>query len=125
MIRILHYLWAGPNTLLGLSLLPLAVWTGGGARIVEGAVEIYGGWIVPLLRRAPIVRGGAAALTLGHAILGIDETALDRTRRHEHGHIRQYERWGPFFLPAYLGASLWLRVRGKDPYHDNPFEQIP
>jgi hypothetical protein len=123
MMRLLRYLWAGPNTAFGLCLLPAALVTGGGARIVDGAMEIYGGFISSLLRRAPFVVGGASALTLGHVILGIDPTALDKIRRHEHVHIRQYEKWGPLFLPAYLGASMWLMVRGKDPYHDNPFEK--
>jgi hypothetical protein len=37
-------------------------------------------------------------------------------------HVRQYERWGPLFVPAYLVSSLVLWLRGRDPYWDNPFE---
>ena len=37
--------------------------------------------------------------------------------------MRQYERWGPFFIPAYLAASLWMLVTGRDPYRENPFER--
>jgi len=37
-------------------------------------------------------------------------------------HVRQYERWGPLFGPAYLGCSLVLWLMGKRAYRDNPFE---
>ncbi|MDO8964417.1 MAG: hypothetical protein Q7W30_08015 [Coriobacteriia bacterium] len=42
---------------------------------------------------------------------------------HEHVHVRQYERWGPFFLPAYAISSLVQLARGGDPYRDNRFER--
>ena len=62
-------------------------------------------------------------MTLGHVILGASEADLDAARRHEQVHVRQYERWGPLFIPAYLAASAWLWLRGRDPYRDNPFER--
>jgi hypothetical protein len=37
--------------------------------------------------------------------------------------VRQCERWGPFFLPAYGVASLIALVRRKNPYLDNAFER--
>jgi hypothetical protein len=37
-------------------------------------------------------------------------------------HVRQYEHWGPLFVPAYLAASLWALLRGRDPYYHNWFE---
>ena len=37
--------------------------------------------------------------------------------------MRQYERWGPFFLPAYLLSSLVALLLGRDPYLDNRFER--
>jgi hypothetical protein len=61
-------------------------------------------------------------MTLGHVILGRDTAALAATREHERVHVRQYERWGPLFIPAYLGCSLYLWLRRRDPYYDNPFE---
>jgi hypothetical protein len=61
-------------------------------------------------------------MTLGHVILGQDRLTLDIVRDHEHVHVRQYEVWGPAFLPAYLGCSAWLWVARRDPYLDNPFE---
>ena len=48
---------------------------------------------------------------------------LDRTRAHELVHVRQYERWGPLFVPAYLLSSAYFLIRGCDPYLDNPFER--
>jgi hypothetical protein len=45
------------------------------------------------------------------------------SRAHERVHVRQYERWGPLFLPSYLFLSLYMYLRGCDPYRDNPFER--
>ncbi len=123
-----RYLWAGPNTLLGLLLAMIARLTGGHAKLVDGVIEASGGALRPLLRLMPTTGSlrhprGAAALTLGHVVLAVDEAALDRTRSHERIHVRQYERWGPLFLPAYLLASLTASLRGRDPYRDNRFER--
>ena len=62
-------------------------------------------------------------MTLGHVVIARDATSHDKTRAHERIHVRQCERWGPFFIPAYLLTSLVLKLRGKDAYHDNPFER--
>lgn len=62
-------------------------------------------------------------MTIGHVILGQDLFCLDACRDHEMVHVRQYERWGPLFLPAYGIGSLWAWCRGKHPYYDNPFER--
>lgn len=61
-------------------------------------------------------------MTLGHTILGVDRQALETCRDHEHVHVKQFELWGPFFLFAYLGCSAFLWLRGRDYYHENPFE---
>jgi hypothetical protein len=61
-------------------------------------------------------------MTLGHVVIGRDPVVLDRCRKHEWVHVRQYERWGPLFLPAYLLCSAWLWWHGRNPYLDNPFE---
>ena len=58
-----------------------------------------------------------------HVVLGRDETLLDLTREHERVHVRQCERWGPLFLPAYLLASVLVFLRGGRAYLDNPFER--
>jgi hypothetical protein len=90
-------------------------------QIERGCVEVYGGFVQWGLQRVMGGRG-AAAMTLGHSILGQTQNTLRVARDHEHVHVRQYERWGPFFLPAYLGCALALWLRGKDAYLDNPFE---
>jgi hypothetical protein len=120
--RWLRWLWASPYTGLGVALGLLGVATGGGFAIRRGALEFHGGAVRWLLSRFPL-EGGAIALTLGHAILGVDREALDLAREHEHVHVRQFERWGPLMGPAYVGASLWLWLQCRRPYRDNPFER--
>jgi hypothetical protein len=75
-----------------------------------------------LLSRMPI-SGGAAAMTLGHVVIARSKECLDTSREHELVHVAQYERWGPLFVPVYLGWSAWLWLRGYDAYLDNPFEE--
>lgn len=123
LLKLLAYLWASPNTLLGLIIVFVAVCTGGQARIVRGVVEVHGGFATRLLSGWVLWIRHAAAMTLGHVILGRNQECLNHSRDHEHVHVRQYERWGPLMLPAYLGSSLLLYFRGLDPYLDNPFEQ--
>lgn len=119
--RIISYVWAGPWTLVGCMIGCLGIVTGGTLRIEGGSLEFAGGVIIPMLRSIPI-QGGAVAITLGHVVLGITQSDLSRCRDHEQVHIRQYERWGPFFVPAYLLAGIAVWLRGKDPYRANPFE---
>ena len=122
MIRILKYVWASPASILGILCLPLAKIGGGGASVVEGILEIHGGLLGRILKgRVPVI-GSCAAMTLGHVVIGQDLHSLACTREHERVHVRQYERWGPFFIPAYLLASLVAKLRGRHPYLDNPFE---
>ena len=118
----LIYLWTFPTTLVGLLFLPLALLTGGRAQLVDGVVEIHGGVVRLFLRRFVILKGGTSAMALGHVVLGQDRDALEWSRPHERIHVRQCERWGPLFLPAYVLASLWMLLRGRSPYRDNPFE---
>ncbi len=117
------YLWAFPTTLLGLLFVPLALISGGGMSMVTGALEIHGGLVAFFLRRCTLLRGGASAMTLGHVVLGRDQQLLAATRDHERVHVRQCERWGPFFLPAYGIASLVAWLQRKNPYLDNMFER--
>lgn len=106
-----RYVWAGPWSVLGLLL------------------SVF-------FRRRSVVRGillaeGASwprklgwryrAMTLGHVVLSVDELDL-RTLRHELAHVRQYERWGPFFIPAYVAATVGAKLRGGHGYRDNAFE---
>ncbi|MBL8827902.1 MAG: hypothetical protein JNM18_13075 [Planctomycetaceae bacterium] len=116
------YLWASPATLLGLSVVPIVWWQSGSIALVQGVIEIHGGIVTRCLHRGLPWAGPAAAMTLGHVVWGCDRASLERTRAHERVHVRQYERWGPLFIPLYLSWSLWLEWQGRDPYRDNPFE---
>lgn len=122
-LRPLIYLWVSPASLIGLSMIPIALLQGGRARLVDGVVEAHGGIITRLLRRGLPWVGAGAAITLGHVVWGCDAQCLERSRVHERVHVRQYERWGPLFIPLYLALSLVAAARGLDPYYDNPFER--
>ena len=119
----MRVIWALPNTILGLILTLAALCTGGRTAVVNGVVESHGGAVAFMLRRLVLIRGGASAMTLGHVVVGRDPASLERTRSHERVHVRQYETWGPFFLPAYLAATLIAAARGRHYYLDNHFER--
>jgi hypothetical protein len=121
--RPIFYLWALPTTAVGLLFVPVALLSGGGMRLVQGVVEIHGGLVRLFLEHCTLLKGGASAMTLGHVVIGRSRDVLDQTRSHERIHVRQCERWGPLFIPAYLGASLIIWARGGQPYLDNPFER--
>lgn len=120
--RIASYAWAGPNSLLGLIAGLLLLCFGGRVQWIRGAIEFSGGLIGSLFK-SRIVACRFRAITLGHVILGTDEAALSAAREHEQVHVRQYERWGPFFLPAYVISSAWQGVLGRRIYRDNYFER--
>jgi hypothetical protein len=121
-MKAIKYLWAAPNSLLGLVLGLLAVLLGARARVHRGALEVGGGRVGHAVSRLPAPYA-FSAVTMGHVILGVNHAALSELRRHEHVHVRQYERWGPLFLPAYFASSLLAWVRGRDPYRENHFER--
>ena len=120
--RLLRYLWAAPYTVLGLLLGGVGMLFGAKARRHHGVVEIFGGGIGQRLARLPEPLR-FSAMTLGHVILAVDRSALAQLRQHEHVHVRQYERWGPAFVPAYLLSSLLQLLRGRNPYRENHFER--
>ena len=120
-MKLLRYLWVSPASLVGLVLGLVALASGARARVVDGAIEVAGGHVRSLILRLPEgLRFGA--ITLGHVIVGLDHAVLAHAREHEHVHVRQYEKWGFFFFPLYLGSSLLQLARGRDPYRDNCFE---
>lgn len=123
-MRQIGYLWAAPVTAVGLVLVLLACVSGGSARVRHGIVEAYGGCITWFLRGGRFRKGGAA-MTLGHVVMARDAESLARSRLHELAHVRQFERWGLFLLPAYWLVGVWLWCRGYHPYLDNPFEPPP
>lgn len=123
LLRIVVYLWTSPTTLAGCLLLVPTLCTGGRCRVVDGALEVWGGFTTFFLKHCTLLKGGATAMTLGHIVLARDEMAHDLTRSHERIHVKQAEQWGPLFLPAYGMASLIALLRGKRPYRDNYFER--
>ena len=122
MKSVLRILWASPWTLFGLTIGIFCKPFSSHISIYHGTIGCYGAGVAWILRRMPI-EGGASAMTLGHTILARDRSSLLATHPHELVHVRQYELWGPFFVPAYLLCGLWLWCRRKDAYWDNPFEK--
>ncbi len=115
---IARYAWAAPTTLIGLAAGLLTLASGGRGQAREGALEFYGGFATWLSRVI-----GFGAMTLGHVILGRDALCLDLFRDHEQAHVRQVERWGIAFIPAYVVASYIAWRSGLHYYHDNWFER--
>ncbi len=111
MRALLVRLWAGPWSLVGLllSLFFRRRYVTRGVVLAEGA-----SWPTRLGWRY-------RAVTFGHVVLSIDELDAD-TMQHELAHVRQYERWGPLFLPVYGLASVLAKLRGGHYYRDNTFE---
>jgi hypothetical protein len=122
LLRLLAYLWALPVTVIGLCLGLMSVISGGHWQLRGGVVEVTGGLAGWLLRGSRWWRGGAAT-ALGHVILARDQDCLERSNAHERAHVRQFERWGVFLLPAYFLIGQWLALRGYDRHLDHPFEQ--
>jgi hypothetical protein len=122
-MSIARYIWAAPNSLIGLIVVPIIALTKGGLEVVDGVLEVHGPFVAWLLRRCIPMRGGAAAITFGHVVLGRDQHTLSSTRAHERVHVRQYELWGPAFIPAYLLAAVWGVMTGSGAYYGNVFER--
>lgn len=85
-------------------------------------LEFWGGFIPLFLRYFPFIAGSPVA-TFGHVVVGRSPRHLDACRPHQLIHVRQYEHWGPLFVPMYLIWWFFLLSRGKHPYYDNPFER--
>lgn len=117
--RALAYFWAAPSSALGLLLVATA---GARVRVREGVLEAHGPGIAKSFDVLPSTRP-IAAMTLGHVVVARDLDALESTRAHERIHVHQYERWGPFFVPAYACASVIAWIRRGDAYRDNVFER--
>jgi hypothetical protein len=116
LLQIGRYAWAAPCTVVGLFPAVLALLMGGTAQIRSGAIEIA------FARTGRESRIPFGAMTLGHVILGQSRQLLCELRPHEQEHVRQYERWGLFFLIAYPASSLYQLLRGRNPYRYNHFE---
>jgi hypothetical protein len=110
MAAALGFVWTLPNTLLGL-LLGLLTFQRPrllGGLVVFDRAERGLTW---LLRRI-----GRSAMTVGYVVLSarpLEGTLLE----HERHHVRQYRRWGPLFIPAYLLLAIPFG------YRRHPFER--
>ena len=113
-------LWASPTTIIATAIGVLGLPFGTKFRRQGRTLEIYGGVVEWLLSKTPV---DALAMTLGHVIWRQNSASLDFCREHELIHVRQYERWGPFFIPLYFYYSFLMWLTGKHPYYDNPFER--
>ena len=85
------------------------------------ALEFYGGGVNWFLRN--FCGQWVSAITFGHTILGRNPRLLAACREHEWVHVRQYQRWGPLFGPAYIFSSIIVWMQGKRAYRDNHFER--
>jgi len=61
------------------------------------------------------------AQTLGRYVFA-REPMPDDIVAHECEHIRQWQRFGPLYLPLYFGSSAVASLRGRPAYWDNRFE---
>jgi hypothetical protein len=104
--------------MVGLLAGTLTLCTGGRGQVRSGALEFHGGFARWLAEKWSF-----SAMTLGHVIIGRDPWCLDVCRDHEQAHVRQVERWGAVFIPAYLLASVVAWSRGEHYYLDNYFER--
>src|SRR5215208_425220 len=77
--RIVRYLWAAPTTAMG-AVVVLAGLHGATLRVVDGVLEAHGPAIAWMLRNLTVMPGGAAALTLGHVVIGVDAASLESAR---------------------------------------------
>ncbi|HEV7504095.1 MAG TPA: hypothetical protein VGS07_04220 [Thermoanaerobaculia bacterium] len=118
--KLLVYLWAGPTTLLGLIVAGLTALSKGRCEVREGILAVSGGFARRFLS-SRLLR--ANAMALGHVVMARDRVVLERCWAHERQHVRQAEKWGVAFIPAYLLASAWAFLSGCHYYYDNWFEK--
>jgi Domain of unknown function (DUF4157) len=108
--RVCRYVWAAPNTAVGLL----------GAATVRGRWSLREGVLLVEHARGGLAAAlgwrGFTAITLGHVVI-VRGRAGEGLLAHELAHVRQAERWGPAYFPAYLLAS----IAG---YRRNPFEKV-
>jgi hypothetical protein len=108
-VRTLGYVWALPNTLLGLLLGLLSFQR---PRFHRGVV------VFDRARRGFLWAFGRTrwrAITLGHVVLAT-RPLEGPLLHHELAHVRQHARLGPLFLPSYLALHVFTG------YGKNPFE---
>ncbi len=107
---VLGFVWTLPNTLLGLLL---GVLTFQRPRLVGGVLAFD---------RAPrgltwvLQRANRTAMTVGLVVVSA-RPLEGQLLAHERAHVRQYRRWGPLYIPAYLALAVPFG------YRRHPFER--
>lgn len=116
-------LWALPLTLPGLLLtIPILLYRGRLRFVQEPtpAAIVSGPFADFLLAHHPF--GAMCAMAIGHVVIAEQQGLTRQILTHELTHVRQAALWGGLFPFAYLAASLWARLRGRDAYWHNVFE---
>lgn len=122
LLQMVGTIWAAPTSAVGLLLGGCCKPWGASFRRHSGVIEIQGAGVAWMLEHLTVLEGGALAITFGEVVLARSSAAHDLTRSHERIHVRQCRRWGPFFIPAYLAASVMALLRGRPAYRGNAFE---
>jgi hypothetical protein len=122
LIILARIVWASPWSLWGLGIGAVGLLSGGGVQWSGRILEFWGGFLPLFLKYFPFVAGSPVA-TFGHVTVGRSQRHLDACRPHQLVHVKQYELWGPLFVPSYLTCWCVLWCCGKRPYYDNPFER--
>ncbi|HWZ86950.1 MAG TPA: hypothetical protein VN032_12155 [Thermoanaerobaculia bacterium] len=120
--RALGYVGVLPVSAAAAALAAPLLLTGTRARLEAGVLEVSGGLLRPILRRA-VPGFPISAITLGHVVYAADARCLVETRAHERVHVAQYERWGFLFPFLYVAASARALLAGGHVYRDNAFER--
>jgi hypothetical protein len=99
LLEALGFLWAMPNTLLGLVLGALTFQS---PRIHGGVIVFDRGprgvtWLLRAMNRT--------AMTLGFVIISAAPVE-GGLLAHERHHVRQSMLWGPLFVPVYLALAI-------------------
>ena len=110
-----------PGDLLGLMVMR-------GCGISAPTREVDAGDVSAVLIEDPRVRLWfraqlipVRAQTLGHYVFACEPVPAGIIA-HECEHIRQWGRFGPFYLPLYFSSSALALLRGRRAYWDNAFE---
>jgi hypothetical protein len=69
LLLLVRYVWASPNTLIGLLLVPSVMLTRGRVQVIDGVLEAHGPLISAILRHCVPIPDGASAITFGHVVL--------------------------------------------------------
>ena len=122
-VALLGILWALPLTLTGGLFAAPILLCGGRMKLSPDrtpALIVTGPLADTLLMRHPF--GAMSAMAIGHLVIAEEQSLTRQILTHELTHVRQAALWGILFPFAYLGASLWAILRGRDAYWHNFFE---